>query len=59
MNDGKSLERGGVIPDVLMIPSSLHLKNKHDVVLSSVALRAGITIGPDKAATLFSKNERK
>jgi C-terminal processing protease CtpA/Prc len=56
MTDGKSLERIGVIPDVLMIPTPLDLKNKRDVVLSSAASRAGITIEPEKAAALFSKN---
>jgi C-terminal processing protease CtpA/Prc len=58
MTDGKSLERTGVTPDILMIPSALDLKNKRDVVLSTAATRAGVTIEPEKAHALFN-NEKK
>jgi C-terminal processing protease CtpA/Prc len=59
MTDGKSLERVGVTPDKLMMPSPSDLAKKRDVVLSNAASLAGVVIEPEKAGALFSKHEKK
>jgi carboxyl-terminal processing protease len=59
MTDGKSLEKVGVTPDVLMIPAASDLRNKRDTVLSAAISRAGLSIEPEKAGGLFGKGEKK
>ncbi|HKO60647.1 MAG TPA: hypothetical protein VJV03_05765 [Pyrinomonadaceae bacterium] len=55
MTDGKSLERVGVVPDELMIPSGADLAAQRDPVLSHAANLAGINLDPAKAGALFPK----
>jgi C-terminal processing protease CtpA/Prc len=59
MTDGKSLERAGVTPDELLIPTALDLATKLDPVLSRAAKIAGLDLSPDKAAALFPIEWRK
>ena len=53
MTDGKSLERLGVIPDELKLPSAMELAGKHDPVLAYALSLAGVEITAEKAGALF------
>lgn len=51
--DGSRLEKVGVVPDVLAIPTSLDLAQKRDPVLSHAAQQLGVPITPEKAWLLI------
>jgi carboxyl-terminal processing protease len=53
MADGKSLEKTGVIPDVLLLPSANDLAAGLDPVLSKAVAMAGGTMDPATAGKLF------
>jgi C-terminal processing protease CtpA/Prc len=53
MTDGNSLERVGVSPDELKLPSASDLAAKHDSVLAHALSLVGVDITPEKAGTLF------
>jgi C-terminal processing protease CtpA/Prc len=53
MTDGKSLERTGVTPDELLLPSGEDLAAGRDPVMSHAASLCGVTITPEKAGALF------
>jgi len=53
MPDGKSLEHTGVTPDEKMLPSQDDMALNRDPVLSAAAAKAGVSLSPEKAATLF------
>jgi len=59
MTDGKSLERVGVIPDELRLPTPGELAAKLDPVLAYAASLAGITISAEKAGAFFPIEWRK
>lgn len=53
MADGKSLERSGVLPDELLLPTAADLAAGRDPVLSRAAALVGLQLEPEKAGTLF------
>jgi C-terminal processing protease CtpA/Prc len=53
MSDGNSLERVGVTPDKMLVPSATEIASQQDPVLSQAALLAGVKLDSDKAGKLF------
>lgn len=53
MADGKSLEKIGVLPDEVAIPTGEDIAHNRDPVLSLAAKSLGIEITPEKAGTFF------
>jgi C-terminal processing protease CtpA/Prc len=53
MTDGKSLEKIGVTPDELILPSATDMSRQRDPVLSRAAERGGLKISPEKAGAIF------
>ncbi len=59
MTDGKSLERVGVAPDELVLPSAKDMAAGRDVALSRAAALLGVELSPEKAGTFFPIEWRK
>jgi len=55
MADGKSLEKVGVIPDEVLLPSGEELAAKRDPVIARAAAIVGVNIDAAKAGTFFPK----
>lgn len=53
MSDGKSLEKLGVTPDEVIIPTGQQIASRQDPVLARAASLFDITLDPKKAGTLF------
>lgn len=53
MTDGTSLERVGVSPDVLMLPTAADLASGRDPALARACQLVGLNITPEKAGTMF------
>jgi C-terminal processing protease CtpA/Prc len=59
MSDGKSLEKVGVTPDELLLPSPEDLAAGQDPVLArAIALAGGPQLDPAAAGALFPREER-
>ncbi|MEK7829958.1 MAG: S41 family peptidase [Acidobacteriota bacterium] len=53
MTDGKSLEKVGVTPDELVLPTAKDMAAGRDVALSRAAAILGAELSPEKAGTFF------
>lgn len=53
MKDGKSLEKIGVTPDILVIPTGKDLAAKRDIVMAKALEILGITVTPEAAGAFF------
>jgi len=58
MTDSKSLERVGVIPDELVIPTPEDLNAHRDPVLSRAAAILGIALDPTRAGTIYTEEKK-
>lgn len=59
MADGRSLEKAGVIPDELILPSPADMMARRDTVMVHAAALAGVQLAPEKAGSLFPIEWRK
>lgn len=59
MTDGQSLERTGVKPDELLLPTAADLAAKRDPVLARAAALVGLKLDPEKAGAMFPVEWRK
>jgi C-terminal processing protease CtpA/Prc len=57
MTDGKSLERLGVEPDILVLPSDRDLATKRDPAMAKAAGLVGGQLSPEEAGTIFPYEE--
>lgn len=59
MKDGRSLEKTGVTPDELLLPTAADMAAGRDPVLARAAELAGVRLDPQKAGSLFPVEWRK
>jgi C-terminal processing protease CtpA/Prc len=59
MNDGQSLERVGVTPDEVLLPTGADLAARRDPTLARAAALAGVQLDPEKAGSLFPVDWKK
>lgn len=53
MKDGKSLEKVGVSPDVVVLPTGEDLAKRRDVVMSRALESLGVKMSPEEAGSIF------
>jgi len=54
MKDGKSIEKIGVTPDTVIIPTGADLAASRDPVLSAALASVGVKMSPENAAKIFA-----
>ena len=59
MTDGKSLERTGVMPDEVHLPTAIDLARGHDPVMSHAASLLNVKIKPEQAGALFPEEWKR
>ena len=59
MSDGKSLEKVGVTPDLVLLPSAADLAAKRDPVLAKAASMAGVELDAEKAGAIFPREAKE
>jgi C-terminal processing protease CtpA/Prc len=59
MSDGKSLERTGVTPDEVLLPTAEEMAGNRDPVLARAAAVVGVPLSPEKAGEMFPVEWRK
>jgi len=58
LSDGQSLEKVGVMPDEMLIPTGADLAAHRDPLISRAAELLGVELSPEKAGTFFPKEWR-
>jgi C-terminal processing protease CtpA/Prc len=58
MADGNSLEKKGVIPDEVVLPTASDIAAGRDPVLTRAALLAGVVLDPEKAGAIFPRKQK-
>jgi C-terminal processing protease CtpA/Prc len=53
MTDGQSLEKQGVVPDVVVLPTPSDLANGRDPALAKAAELLNVQMSPEEAGKLF------
>jgi carboxyl-terminal processing protease len=58
MTDGRSLERAGVVPDEVLLPTPVDLAQRLDPVMARAAQVVGLDLDPAAAAKIFATEGR-
>jgi C-terminal processing protease CtpA/Prc len=53
MTDGQSLEKTGVMPDIVIIPTAQDIASKRDIVLARALGALGVEFTPEEAYAIF------